>query len=173
SHELVQLRSSIAELRGDLITAREEEELRDPQEAWQAVGDASKMGSRLDRFKRVWVVKIEDAAAREEFAADVTAIKERIQTIAQMSNEEAFALFRAKFANRADKETDEWKRSWLESQVRMIDENDLSTLQSYLDMYRRSDTVMQLKRLADKYRIDQFDMQRNGLLMNGFAVEWD
>ncbi|HET6496919.1 MAG TPA: hypothetical protein VFH61_16315, partial [Thermoleophilia bacterium] len=107
AEEVAKLKAEVASLRGQFVSAREEEELRDPQKTWQAFSDPEKMAWRIDRFAKVWNAKIEDEGTRTEFVADVAAVKQQIDELSAMTHDEALSHYRRKLSERATAETNE------------------------------------------------------------------
>jgi outer membrane murein-binding lipoprotein Lpp len=173
AREVADLKAEVARLRGQFVTAKEEEELRDPQETWRAINDPEKMAWRLDRFTKVWSAKLEDEATRDAFVADVAALRQQVEAMASMPREEAVAHYRAKLVARSNAETNDRMRRWFDSQVQMLDRGEQSYVDNQLATYRRYDTVLALKTLAEKYRIGQEEMRDNGLPITGTAYGWE
>lgn len=173
AQEVARLRADLEQFRHQFVTAQEEEQLRDPQETWRAINDPEKMGWRLDRFAKVWAPKIEDEATRDTFSTDVAAVKQQIGELAQMPRDQAVAFYRAKLVERTQSETNDRMKRWFEAQVQMIDRAESTYIDNQLEMYRRYDTVLALKKLADKYQIAQDVMRDNGLPITGLAYGWE
>ena len=173
AQEVARLRADLEQFRYQFVTAQEEEQLRDPQETWRAINDPEKMGWRLDRFAKVWAPKIEDEATRDTFSTDVAAVKQQIGELAQMPRDQAVAFYRSKLVERTQSETNDRMKRWFEAQVQMIDRAEPTYIDNQLEMYRRYDTVLALKKLADKYQIAQDVMRDNGLPITGLAYGWE
>ncbi|HET6496920.1 MAG TPA: hypothetical protein VFH61_16320 [Thermoleophilia bacterium] len=173
SREVDALRKQLAVLQGDFVAAQEELILRDPQETWRAMRDPEKLGWRLDRLARVWGGKIEDETEREAFVADVTAAKQQITDLAAKPQEELVAHYRDRIIALAGKQQNQQMQRWFEAQLEMIDRQDENVTTNLLAVYRQYDTLLALKRLAEKYKIDGQEMQNNGLPVMGVPAIWE
>ncbi|MBN1917336.1 MAG: hypothetical protein JW889_05460 [Verrucomicrobia bacterium] len=173
ARRVAELEADFLRFRSETVASQEEQLLRDPQETFRAITDPEKISWRLDRFAKVWTEQTDDEATRQAFQADVASIEEQILSMAKMPRDEAVAHYRAKLAERSAAETNDRMRRWFDSQVQMLDRAEPTHVENQLSVFRRYDTILALKNLADKYEISADVMRDNGLPITGAAYGWE
>ena len=170
--EVAKLRADVETLRLQFEAEKEIAVLRDPRETWNAMNDPEKLTWRLDRFERVWSRTIEDEAKREEFVAEMTQIKERVNWRAGMSTPELLEHYRAKLTERANSEGNQRVRHYFEQQLSTLDSDNQKLVEGHLQTYKRYDFAEDLRVLTSKHNISMDELRDNGLQTYGSPHGW-
>jgi len=170
--EVAKLRADVETLRLEFAAEKEIVELSDPRKTWEAMNDPEKLTWRLDRFERVWSRTIEDDAKRDDFVADLTAVKEQINLRAAMSTAELLEHYREQLRERANTEGNERVRRYFEQQLRGLETGNEKFIEGHLQTYQRYDFAEDLRILASKYNITMDQLRDNGLQTYGSPHGW-
>ncbi len=164
--QLISLEEKIVGLRqeGTQVRKRQARQaLRDRGAAWQAMGEPDQLCGRLDILVNDFSEKIDDPAAREQFAADVEDMKSTYST--PLSFEQKQEQARSLIVEAIDTATDERARTWLQEQLTSLDEST-----NPLELGVRVNVALQLQRmremgeLAQRHNIPAQVMTDSGLL---------
>lgn len=171
--QIAVLQSQLISLEEEIVGLRQEETqvrkrqarqaLRDRGAAWRAMGEPEELCQRLDILVNDFSEKIDDPAAREQFAADVEDMKSTYST--PLSFEQKREEARSLIVEAVDAAPDEGARTWLQQQLTSLDETT-----NPLELGARVNVILQLQRmremgeLAQKHNIPEEVLTDSGLL---------
>jgi hypothetical protein len=164
--QLISLEEEIVRLRQEETEVRKRDArqaLRDRGAAWRAMGEPDELCRRLDILVNDFSEKIDDPAAREQFAADIEEMKSVYST--PLSLEQRRQQARSLIVEAIDTSPDEGARTWLQEQLTSLDEST-----NPLELGVRVNVTLQLQRmrevgeLARKHNIPEVVLTDSGLL---------
>jgi hypothetical protein len=167
ARELAKTRQQVADLRKEYDKEKELEALRDPRQAWEAMGNAEMLLARIDRFAEAQAATIEDVAQRDQFLADVKALRQEIDTRAKMTPEQQADYYRTRITDLLNAETDDRRRQWYERQLETLNNADEEVVTAQLDRAVRMDNARAVGELASRYEVSGDTLRDNGLISFG------
>jgi len=162
--ELVRVREQMADLRKQYDADKELEALRDPRQAWDAMGNSEMLLARIDRFAEGYAATIQDPALHDQFLADVQGLRDQVKTRANMTPEQQVDTYRTRLTDLLNAETDERRRQWYQQQLETFNSDNQEVIAGQLDRALRMDNARAVGELAAKYQVSGDALRDNGLL---------
>jgi hypothetical protein len=159
--QMVAALSEMQEMRRQIVEERAQQELRDPRQAFQAMGNPQEMDRRLTLLSQNFVSRIEDPAKRQQFEADLQQLRQTIAT--PMSVNELYQRRTAELTARLNEEQDERRKEFIQRELTSLQSATAEQLEQTLDRYQRSSTMSQLRQLQQTYDIPRDVLQNSGI----------
>ncbi|MBN1917335.1 MAG: hypothetical protein JW889_05455 [Verrucomicrobia bacterium] len=167
AQELARTRQQVADMIREREAEKELEALRDPRQAWDAMGDPEQLVARIDRFAAAHADNIEDVSVREQFLADVQALRHQIEAQVHLTPEQKAQEYRSRLTDLLNAETDERRRQWYEGQLTVLNSANEEAVNELLDRGLRMDNARAIGELANKYEVPRDTLRDSGLVSFG------
>jgi hypothetical protein len=165
--ELTKVRDLVTKLNNEYRADKELAELRDPRQTWEAMGDPEQLGSRLDRFAQTYAPTIEDVATRDQFVADVKALKDQVDARANMTVQEQVDHYQTRLTEQINAETNDRMRQFYERQLETLTSGDEEAVAQQLQRAALFENTRSVGELAEKYDVPRETLRDNGLMSFG------
>ncbi len=159
--QLTATEQELAQRRQEAATQQEQDRLRDPGAAWQAVTNPQEMTRRLDLLAQNFGQGIQDTARRQQFEADVLQLKRGM--LENLSPQQLYQRATADLTQRLNQEQDQRAREFVQRQLQELQSASGEDLQGRLDRYSRFQNFRQLRDLQQKYDIPRDAFSNAGL----------
>jgi hypothetical protein len=159
--ELNLTQSGLAETRDGVTEQRDLQELRDPGQAMRAITDPEQLNRRLDLLAQNFGGTIADVSRRQQFHADLQQLREGLTNV---SRQQQYENVLASLTERLNtEEADSRAREWIDRQIKELQAASGEELDGRLERYQRTQTLRQVRDLAQEYDIPREVLQESGL----------
>jgi len=151
----------LTQTRQDIASQQEQETIRDPGAAWQAMTNPQEMTRRLDLLSQKFGQGIQDPTRRQQFDADMLQLKRSL--LENPSPQELHQRVSSDLTERLNREQDERSREFIQRQLQELQSASGEDLQGRLNRYSRFQTFRQLREFQQKYDIPRDAFTNAGL----------